>query len=506
MFSFYPWGRNVVICCECFEFENIKVEGEFTIFDMHYLFSSGGPEAKIKDINISSILKYAFHTHTHYHLFRFYVAVRKLDKILIWMNESRIFRYIVFDGPGLLSDIFHKSGNYITTTTFQALVLMWSQHGITKNSLLFASKPLSTSRTIIINETENSLFHFPDANYKDGLCALLVRTHLDYHVNITVISLKSKILNDYGCFYAGIAIGERFNSEYKQIKTTCESNNYSIGQNIYSYNSSLILVIYWYKGYSKINTSVIISQTKCKSVLLELCLMHYLCFIHKVSYKCHSYLHNVTRFSGVSLTFHAGISTFVLNSEDCTVLQFSKMHLKQNIEDPYVGYSSCYIGLILKHSVDIAVRVSHNQTDFSFSEIKLDFCDDMKSCLKHVSEPWIQRVVKTSTEVLRSSQEMKGEVLVELIRKRLTMGVSWIELAISSSNQSSVKSSLTRFAGDFLLNKSYFHLGTKLTLSHTAFTIFLLKSNTIVLNPNISTSLTVDIFAVSFYNEEEICE
>ena len=509
MFNFYPLGRNVVICRECFDFglENIKVEGEFTILDRHYLFNSGGLEVKITDINISSILKYAFHPHTHYHLFRFYVAVRKLDKIIIWMNESVMFRYIVFDGPGLLSDTLHKSGNYLTTTTFQALVLVWNSYGTTNNFVVFASKSLSISRSIIINENENSLFHFPDDNCKKGLCTLLVRTHLDYHVNITVISLKSKILNDLnGCFYAGIAMGERFNFEYKQIKTICESNNNSIGQSIYSYDSSLILMVYWYKGYSKMNTSVIISQTKCKSVLLELCWMHHLCFIHKASYKCHAYLYNVTRFSGVLLNFYEDISAFVLNSEDCAILQFSKMHLNQNIVYPYVYDTICYIGLILKHSVDIAVSVSHNQTDFSFVETKLDFCDDIKSYLKCVSEPLIPRVVETSKEVLRSGQEVKGEVLVELIRNRLIMGVSWIELAISSNNQSTVKSNLRRFAEDFLLNKTYFHLGNKLTVSHTALTIILLKSNIKVFDPNISISLTVDIYAVSFYNEEEICE
>ena len=90
-----------------------------------------------------------------------------------------------------------------------------------------------------------------------------------------------------------------------------------------------------------------------------------------------------------------------------------------------------------------------------------------------------------------------------MVKDRLTTGASWIELAISSK-QSTVKSNLTRFAGDFLLNKNYFHLGTKLTISHTAFTIILLKSNTKVFDPNIS--LTVDIFAITFYNEEEICE
>ena len=504
VFNFYPKGRYVVICRACLYSMDIKVEGEFTIFDRHCLFNSGRLDAKITGANILSILKYAFYPHTHYYLLRFHVAVRKLDKIIIWLNESRMFRYVAFDGPGFLSDTLHKSSNYITTTTFQILVFMGNPHGITNNSLVFASKPLSTSRTVITNENKNSLFHFPDDKCKKGLCILLVRTHLGYHVNITVISVKSKIINDYGCYYAGIVVGERFNSEYKQIKTTCESNNNSVGQSIYSYKSSLILVIFWYKRYSEINTSVIISQTKCKSVLIDLCWLHNLCL--KREKLCHSYLHNVTRLSGVSLTFNADIMAFALNSEDCTVLQFLRMEMKQNIVYQTI-YTDCHIGLILKYADDIVVRVSHNQTKYSFVETKLDFCDDNKSCLKHISEPLIPRVVATSKEVLRSDQEIKGEGLIELIRvneNRLTIGSSWIELAISSNNYSILKRNLARFAGDFRLNKTYFYLGTKLPLSHTAFTIILLKSNTKVFDPHIS--LTVDIFATTFYNKEEICE
>ena len=46
------------------------------------------------------------------------------------MNQD-MFRFKVFDGPGLLSDILQNSGNLITTTTFQTLVLMWSSYGTT---------------------------------------------------------------------------------------------------------------------------------------------------------------------------------------------------------------------------------------------------------------------------------------------------------------------------------------------------------------------------------------
>ena len=63
----------------------------------------------------------------------------------------------------------------------------------------------------------------------------------------------------------------------------------------------------------------------------------------------------------------------------------------------------CFIGLIIKHAVDITTRVSHNQTDFSFSEIKLDFYDHIKSRIKCVSEPLIPRVMETSE---RSIEEL----------------------------------------------------------------------------------------------------
>ena len=502
MFNLYPLGTEVVTCSCYHQLNYMKVEGIFTIFDRHYILNSEGPKP-IPNIDMSSILKFVFYpdTNAQHYLFRFYVAVRKLDNIIIWLSESKMSRYVVFDGPGLLSDTLQNPGNFKITTTFQTVVLMLKSDRamIKNNSVVFVSKHLSSSWKIKTNQTENSLFHFPNNNCKENPCVVSVFGDLNYQINITVISVNTKILNDFGCFYAGIVTAEWSNSEYKEIKTVCESKNDLVGQSIYSFNSSLVLVLYWYQEYSEINTSMTITQTNCKPVFIDLCWLHNLCFTRETM--CISYLFNVTRFSGVNLTFHVDTLTPVLNPGDCAVLQFLDIPVENGIVYEVIN-TMCYIELILKHSMDISVRVSYNQTDFSFVQTKLHFCDDMQSCHEGISEPMIQRVTQTSGEVLRSGQKLNGEGL-SLSRDNTYQPWkhSWIELAISSNDQSS---KLTRFARDFLLNKGYIHLGTMLPVSHAAFSVILLKSNTKVFDSNIS--LTVDIFTTTYYNKEEICE
>ena len=501
----YPLGREVVICHKSSPSHSMAVEGKYRIFDRHYLFNSKGPKA-VTGKTMSSVLKYGLYpdTYSQHHLFRFYVAVRKLDKIIIWYSE--LSKYIVFDGPGLLSDPIYSLGNYTITTTFQTVVLMLkSYEEIIKNSsVMFASKPLSLFKNIFSNETENSLFHFPDAHCKRSPCVISVVGDLHNQINITVMSVKAKILHDIDCFYAGIVTGEWLNSEYKEIKTTCECNNDCVGRSIYSSSSSLILVIYWYKEYSEINTSLIISQTKCKLVLMDLCWLSNVCYAGETV--CNSYLFNMTMFSGVDLNYQGNNFVITQNPGDCAVLQFLDMQLETHISYQYL-YAFCQIELILKHSMHMSVRVSQNQTNYHFKGNKLNFCNDIQSCLEGISELMIPRLVQTSTEILRPGLEMNGEGLFSLIRDdagKLTTSNSWIELAISSNDQFMINSKTKRFAKDFRLNEAYIPLESKLPVSHTSFSVILLKSNTRALEANVL--LTVDMFAITSYNNEEICE
>ena len=82
-------------------------------------------------------------------------------------------------------------------------------------------------------------------------------------IRVTVNRIVSNNLYDYICYLNGLVVTERISDDYTPTNTLCESHD-GIKQpsmNFYSQNSSLTLILYWYKGYETINVSVIISQT-----------------------------------------------------------------------------------------------------------------------------------------------------------------------------------------------------------------------------------------------------
>ena len=219
---------------------------------------------------------------------------------------------------------------------------------------------------ISINQTGNSVFNFPNRKCKKGLCVFSVNANLGYQINVTSIEVISTVSHNLHCFYAGFVAGEKLLSDYKETRPICKSNDKQVNS-FYSFNSSLILLLYWYEGYSEINASLKVSQTECKLVPINLCYLHNICLINKIH--CHSYLFNVTRFSGIDLKFH-NFETLTYNGsrEECGILQFSNTELHK-IKNRRMSYSSlmlsnyakdhlfCYIILTPKHSVNIQARM-----------------------------------------------------------------------------------------------------------------------------------------------------
>ena len=204
-----------------------------------------------------------------FEIFRFFITVNILHKIVIEKNDSKIHRLVVFDGPGLLFDTLSETNQYIVTSTFQCMILLLT----TNNKLsyegyfIFTSQPQSIFTQKYISQT-NKQMYYPNEECKSGLCISSFTADEGYHINITTTSVKSTMSTYYNSLYAGFYAGEGLVSEF--IETKQLSGNYD-GQDIsfYSNNSSMIIFMYWYEGISEINASVILSQTKCKAVFVK---------------------------------------------------------------------------------------------------------------------------------------------------------------------------------------------------------------------------------------------
>ena len=81
--------------------------------------------------------------------------------------------------------------------------------------------------------------------------------------------------------------------------------------------SSLIITVFWYKGYSSINSSLSVSVTKCRTAKIDACAYVYYCIFKET--KCNTYLKLITRHT--MLRFSRG-----RNEKTSSVLHFSLPH------------------------------------------------------------------------------------------------------------------------------------------------------------------------------------
>ena len=92
-------------------------------------------------------------------------------------------------------------------------------------------------------------------------------------MNVTVTEIIAVEGHDLNCLFSGLVAAEKLKDDYRQTDTVCQNHDGTkdSSRSFYSYNSSLILVLYFYKPYSTINATVNISQTKCQPVQIDIC-------------------------------------------------------------------------------------------------------------------------------------------------------------------------------------------------------------------------------------------
>ena len=129
----------------------------------------------------------------------------------------------------------------------------------------------------------------------------------------------------------GLVSAEQLDGQYNQTDIICSS--VSFRPSLYSFNSSFVLIFYWYKGYVTVNMSLYISTTVCKPVLIHSDQIHPLCSSHSETFnheQCDFYLKNVTKQTGVLLTFDNSdydlkVKATILEAKR-TILIFQALH------------------------------------------------------------------------------------------------------------------------------------------------------------------------------------
>ena len=102
-----------------------------------------------------------------------------------------------------------------------------------------------------------------------NICMIKVKSNNNNHLNVTVDYFYFDEKPSQTCHLGGLLAVEVLANNYVESDTLCRTSNYTFyqkGRSFYSYNSSLILFMYWYKYPGVIKATLKISTTKCKTV------------------------------------------------------------------------------------------------------------------------------------------------------------------------------------------------------------------------------------------------
>ena len=274
----------------------------------------------------------------------------------------------------MLSNTVGTAKKCIRTSTFQCLILPLKLiNSFYNGSFNFTSQKLSVLKQIYVSKTNKTKYYYPNEKCKEGSCLSSFNSEKGYHVNITMISVNSTMCMLLNCLYAGLYVGEELlhGIENRKYTRKITSNNNGAAFSFYSNNSSLILFMYWYKEISKINASVMVSQTKCESYVYNPC------YFKDISYH---------RFSGIDFAEQSDHTFEYTLKKYCVIIIVSNTQPELTRD--------CSILLVPTHSVDVQVRFVRYQEDFDMSIRMLHLRNINHAFLGKYSEPTVPRFME----------------------------------------------------------------------------------------------------------------
>ncbi len=257
------------------------------------------------------------------------------------------FLFLVLDGPGFSSEVTHRFQNTFTTTTFQCLVqLLMPQQTRAKEVFLKFTQSFLALTGVHQVYPSFKMCTLSSSSSKTGSSVLSVRVPVPIKVNITVMNLTFVGYSSALCDHGGMAILE--GRKFIETHTLCQSTDKDSGmsRNLFSEESSMAIVLYWYERYSTISVVLNMSHAVCKSLHIDPCELNYRC--PSPAESCDQYLESIAERSGVNVFWKAqslpydvlgSDLTFTIEDESCVVAQFQHDMRPMDISHVCIVYS-----------------------------------------------------------------------------------------------------------------------------------------------------------------------
>ena len=347
-FSLYPKFNNINIDISVAESVFIILNATYSVLDIDLIINNPTVQHSESVKLLSNNLIRSEHL-----LSTYLIRVFRINSISPKYLNLQKHTIVVYDGPGFLSSIIKSDSGFYQTSTFQCIVqtvVQWDENNIIDFN--YASHQLQNSQKITI--PNKTFVTIPIYNCTLNVCVLFLNTRSDNKVNVTIINVTyvGVDFNRPNCYYGGLVTGEHFNGKYMESSAVCQPLDGSKRQSrsFYSYNSSLVIVLYWYKHYSAINATIEISQTRCEPIRINLCTANILChYLHDTT-QCDQYLQSI---QNSHVRFDAESNHYLLSVQQnkCVALHFTDKGTNFSATHENDSDKRCHIQLYPDHFI-----------------------------------------------------------------------------------------------------------------------------------------------------------
>ena len=216
----------------------------------------------------------------NFFVLRYELVVERYERLHILSNVTQYYCIEVYNGPGTLYNIlkpFALKGEMAqyTTTTFQSVILLFTKNTTFSETLIAYNASVSRDpyKDIYMEKNHSVLLTSKELNDTE-MKIIEFQTQRGLFFNVTILQLNYTGNNHSSCGYAGITSYDIFsNRTFQKISTLCHSNNnqeYKY-RNMYTGNSSMLLVLYSYKKYSDFSLELLVSISECKITRVNIC-------------------------------------------------------------------------------------------------------------------------------------------------------------------------------------------------------------------------------------------
>ena len=186
IFYLYPAFKNIQVnaTVKVVTSNPLEVHGSFTILKINLIYN-------VQLFNgTNKQPKFSYCINSKYILLLYFIKVRKINQVFIKIRQFMTHKYIIYDGPGILTTFIRIKQSVTKCSTFQCTIQLLVQNVFNSDYFRFYSMPLTFSDSKRTIQGTKDFVDFPNKKCLNYVCILSVDAEYQQQLNITIYKNK----------------------------------------------------------------------------------------------------------------------------------------------------------------------------------------------------------------------------------------------------------------------------------------------------------------------------